>query len=485
MDRREKRTLAAVNSCAGFEAGTTAQMEGRMPVSCARMPMPDGRYRLRVRIEADQDTPQALLFGNHRRLLWRGSLKAGEHIEIDAAGLLAPYLPDGADEAKPCDGIELALAASGARIKSAQAEQAGLPAVLLLGDSTVTDQGALSPYAPGATYCGWGQMLPFFLGGEACVGNYARSGMTAETFRAEGLYDLLRAQVRPGDLALIQFGHNDQKRAHLTAQGGFADAIRTYIRELRALGARPVLVTPLARNSWWNEREYNDLLASFAQSLTHIGREMDAPVIDLHAFMMELLQKTGRDAAKPLFHTGDYTHTNDFGAYAAARFVAGELKRMGLADTRRADCWPPHGPHDVPANNQGDESLPPQGLEALYIAYETIRPDATLTRIEALELVNRTCALFSCNEYLPMPADAALGEAYTSDVQCALQARLIPEDMMADGKLHRRREISAEDFMRILVRGYGMRCRTDSLPGDKRGKITRAEAAALCRMAKI
>ena len=475
----------AVRLCAEFEMGPQGEAPGRVAPACVCLPAPDGRYNVRVRLSAAQDAPEAMLFASHRRLLWRGSLAAGETVEVSAPCAVHPHLPEGTDEPVPGEGIELALVAPGARIEAVEAEPVAAPALLLMGDSTVTDQPAVSPYAPGATYAGWGQMLPAHLCGDACVINFARSGMTVETFRTEGLYELLLSQVRPGDVVAMQFGHNDQKRPHLTADGGYAQAIRTYIAELRALGARPVLVTPLARNSWWNAGEYCDLLRSFARASRRVAREADVPLIDLHGFMIALLEKTGRDTAKDLFHTGDYTHTNDFGAFAAAAFVAGELDKLGIAKARACESWPPRAPYDALTANRIDEALPPTGLDMLYTGFETMRPDAPLTRIEALSLTCRAAGLFSTNERVPMPGDVPLAESWTDDVQCALQHRLIPADMLADGKLHPYRAISMEDFMRILSKGYGMRCPTQGLPKAGAGAVTRAQAAAICRRARI
>lgn len=471
--------------CAGFVQGEFDAAQGYALPVCMRADAPQGRYRLTVRLSAQHDVQEVILFSGGRRLLWRGAMKAGEQRTVTALCMAHPVLSDNADELAPACGIELALVGEGVTVTSVQAEPCDVRAVLLMGDSTVTDQGALSPYAPGATYCGWGQMLPAFLGESACVGNFARSGLTAETFRTEGLYELMKTQLRPGDLVLMQFGHNDQKRPHLTAEGGFARALDVYVHQLRALGAQVVLVTPLARNSWWNAQEYCDLLLPFAQAMKDAAERCGAPLIDLHAYMRGLLLNTGRDAAKTMFHIGDYTHTNDFGAYRAAGFVAGELARLNLTDAAPLGAWTPHPPYDVPASNQGDEALPPEGLEALYRRYEAERPDAPLTRMEALELVNRTCGLFSHNAPVALPDDIALGESYTEDVRCALQHRLIPEEMLEGGKLRRRRAMTEREFMRVLRTGYGMRCSTEGLPEGGEAVITRAQAARICRRARI
>ena len=100
------------------------------------------------------------------------------------------------------------------------------------GDSTVTDQTANLPYAPGTSYCGWGQMLPAYLP-DVCITNHAHSGLTTESFTSEGHWDIVKPRLRAGDICLYQFGHNDQKLAHLQAYGGYTDRLRTYIKEAR------------------------------------------------------------------------------------------------------------------------------------------------------------------------------------------------------------------------------------------------------------
>lgn len=464
--------------CAGFSKGLEGSFPGRTRAECLCLAAEEGRFRLRVRISAQRDVPMAQLFANHRRLLWRGSLPAGE-TELTCCVLNHPFLLESSDEVQPFCQVELALCAEGATIVQAELTPVEVPALLIMGDSTVTDQGAISPYAPGATYCGWGQLMPQHVGKNACVGNFARSGRTVETIRTDGLYDLLLSQLQPGDTVLMQFGHNDQKRPHLTAEGGYAQALERFIREIRQAGGKPVVVTPLARNSWRDEHAYFDLLADFARAAKDAAGRMGAHIIDLHGFMVECLQTTGRDAAKAYFHQGDYTHTNDFGASLAANFVAGALDRLGLMQACTLPNWQPCGPYDVPACNQGDESLPPMGLEALYRSYEA-NPEEPVNRQQALKLVLRTCGLFAHNAPTVLPDDIPLNESYSADVRCAVQHDLLPE--LPDGKFHRLREITAAEFTELLNNAYAMR---SSIPLPRvEEPLTRAKAVALCRATK-
>ena len=90
--------------------------------------------------------------------------------------------------------------------------------MFLLGDSTVTDQ----RYEPGAS---WGEMLPAFLRPDIAIANNAESGETLKSFLTGLRLDKVLGQVRPGDFALIQFGHNDQKEA---SPQSYAEAATTY-----------------------------------------------------------------------------------------------------------------------------------------------------------------------------------------------------------------------------------------------------------------
>lgn len=331
-------------------------LQGRVLPLWFRADTGPGCFAVTVTLYARQACGEALLFVSRRRLAWRGALAAGETVTVTALCDVSPIYPagkTGLTDSSPglCEMNSVDVTLTGKRVclQSVQVCPAAVPRLCLMGDSTVTDQPSPIFYAPGACYAGWGQMLPAFAGMQYCVSNHAHSGLSTETFRTEGHYDNLCKLLRPGDLVLLQFGHNDQKWKHLAADTGYRENLARYIDELRALGARPVLVTPLARNTWKGADAYNDLLAAHAAAVLALAREKAAPAVDLHAWMMAEIKAAGMQAARQWFHPCDYTHLNDFGAYRAAGFVAGELRAQGLlgADAPDQFDWPPHGPMDV------------------------------------------------------------------------------------------------------------------------------------------
>jgi lysophospholipase L1-like esterase len=76
------------------------------------------------------------------------------------------------------------------------------------GDSTVQTYDVV--HYPQA---GWGQFLACGLKPGAVVINRAIGGRSTKSFIAEGRWDRLMAEIKPGDTVLIQFGHNDATKA--------------------------------------------------------------------------------------------------------------------------------------------------------------------------------------------------------------------------------------------------------------------------------
>src|ERR1700722_12835680 len=112
--------------------------------------------------------------------------------------------------------------------------------IVLVGDSTVATGGG---WGPG--FCA--VMTP----NVACVDD-ALNGRSSKSFIAEGAWT--KALAEKGNYYLIQFGHNDMKGKGADRETDpkttFAENLRKYIADARAIGAQPVLVTSLSRRTY-------------------------------------------------------------------------------------------------------------------------------------------------------------------------------------------------------------------------------------------
>ena len=308
-----------------------------------------GNYRVTLTITAEDNMGEVLIFAGRRRLAFRGTLSGGEFSHTMIVNV-TNIIPRGQTKEFADRSVDITVVAAKPRISKIRIEEYVCPTVYLAGDSTVTDQSAEYPYTPGAAYCGWGQMLPAYLDG-VVVSNHAHSGLTTESFRQEGHYAIVRQTLAAGDFFLLQFGHNDQKLEHLQAAGGYRANLIRYLEEVQQAGAYPLLVTPLARNTWLASGAYNDLLKAHAQACWEVGEQMNVPVADLHGRSVEFIRNAGQEAAQMYFYPADGSHTNDFGGYRMAGLVAAEIKKacraflpyQVLADRITAGCgaWPP------------------------------------------------------------------------------------------------------------------------------------------------
>ncbi|MGK3958834.1 rhamnogalacturonan acetylesterase [Arthrobacter sp. R4] len=212
--------------------------------------------------------------------------------------------------------------------------------ILLAGDSTVAN-------CPTQEYpmSGWGAHLPRHVYSWAAVYNFAKGGASTESFREEGLWGQLLETAAEGDLVLIQFGHNDQKKVHLAARTGYAANLRTMVAEVRALGAVPVLCTSVERRHFLDtppsDAVLEESLEDYPEVVREIALELQLPSVDLNAWTRGLYLELGVEESQSLFcHFGpgehafwpaglaDNTHFSQRGASLVAEEVATQLGRL-------------------------------------------------------------------------------------------------------------------------------------------------------------
>ncbi len=377
-------------------------------------------------------------------------------------------IPRGQTQVYTDKSLDIAVLARRPRISRIEVEELDCPTVFIAGDSTVTDQGAEYPYAPGTSYSGWGQMISGYLNREVAVSNHAHSGLTTASFRDEGHYGIVQQYIRSGDYLLIQFAHNDQKLESLKAEEGYRANLLRYIGECRERGVFPILVTPLARNTWkGNDGSYNDLLEEYAAVCIRIGQQENLPVVDLHRRSMDFIVKTGLEASKSYFFPGDYTHGNDYGAYLMAGMVAEEISRVcGKREEREyrflAECvtggfgeWAA-AERIVPLTKpEKYENVPnPEEVQALS---DIENPSQPADRVSALDMVIRTARFFPTNVYNDMFTDVVGHEWYAGTVECAYQNGMIDPGLVEGGRFFPLRPVTLEEFLVFAVNGYKSR----------------------------
>lgn len=201
--------------------------------------------------------------------------------------------------------------------------------IVLVGDSTVNAEG------------GWGMGFCAVLAPQVACVNEALNGRSSKSFIDEGAW--AKALADKGNYYLIQFGHNDQKpdaARHTDPETTYAANLRRYIRDVRALGAVPVVVTSLSRRNYRDGKLVLDL-TEYANAAKRLAAEENVTLIDLNAMSVKLLEGMTQAEADEFDAAGhpdasaeskgqiklDRTHLNSKGQAVFGRMVADALVR--------------------------------------------------------------------------------------------------------------------------------------------------------------
>lgn len=210
----------------------------------------------------------------------------------------------------------------------------------IAGDSTAAQKDA-----DAAPETGWGMALPFLSRPGLRVANHAVNGRSSRSFVDEGRLEVILSSIRPGDLLLVQFAHNDEKSddpaRYTEPWSTYQEYLRLYVDGARARGARPVLATAVERRRFDAGGRALPTHGEYPAAMRALAAEERVALLDVQALSLALWQELGAEETKRYFNwtatEQDNTHFNPPGAIAVARLVARESQRtrvLGPRDVR-------------------------------------------------------------------------------------------------------------------------------------------------------
>ena len=255
---------------------------------------------------------------------------------LSAAGLAAPNYHPGPKLPTPRYPMPLPLNAT-------------LPTIFLIGDSTVRNG-----RADGANgQWGWGEPLADLIDAtQFNLVNRALGGLSSRTYLTLGHWDRVLAMLKPGDLVLIQFGHNDggafddKQRARASLKGvgeetrqidnpitGHAETVHSYgwylrrfIAESKQKGATPIVLSLVPRKVWKDGKIARNK-SDYAGWAEAVAAATSTAFIDLNETVAQQYEALGPEAVEKLF--GDErTHANRAGAELNAQAVLSALRHL-------------------------------------------------------------------------------------------------------------------------------------------------------------
>ena len=198
------------------------------------------------------------------------------------------------------------------------------------------------------------------------VDNHAVNGRSSKSFLDEGRWQKVLDKLQPGDIVIIQFGHNDAKKndskRHTDPGSTFDANLARYIQETRAKGGIPVLMNPVVRRNFTtNDKRVDDdeslrnttfkdgakaaegdvlkdTHGQYAVAPRHVADSLHCLFVDATRITHDLEQGLGVEGSKKLhmwYQPGEHpalpdgrqdnTHYNIYGAHQVARLLADAL----------------------------------------------------------------------------------------------------------------------------------------------------------------
>jgi pectinesterase len=216
--------------------------------------------------------------------------------------------------------VVAALAAGGL---AAQAPTPSAIRIVLVGDSTVTDDS------------GWGAGFKQQVTGTVEVINLAANGRSSKSFIDEGRWT--EALAKRGDYYLIQFGHNDEPgkgpERETDPKTTYRANLVRYVDESRAIGGKPILVTSLVRRLYNEDGTIRTTQTPYVEVVRELAAEKRVPLVDLHAITKADAEHAGDDVwadLSPRDDKGqvDRTHLNAKGSEVVARLLIERLREV-------------------------------------------------------------------------------------------------------------------------------------------------------------
>jgi len=224
-----------------------------------------------------------------------------------------------------------------------------LPTLFLIGDSTVRNG-----HGDGANgQWGWGEpIVDYFDATKINVVNRAVGGLSSRTYYTQGNWERVKAMLKPGDIVIVQFGHNDGgplddlARARGTIKGSgdenkeidnpitkqheivhtYGWYLKKFIAETRAAGATPILCSLIPRKTW-KEGKIVRSSESYGKWAADVATSENVLFVDLNELIARRYDALGPEKVEPLF--GDeHTHTSRAGAELNAECVISGLKAL-------------------------------------------------------------------------------------------------------------------------------------------------------------
>lgn len=211
--------------------------------------------------------------------------------------------------------------------------------IVTLGDSTMQ----FNNYSK-FPQTGWPQALERFV--KVPIINFAKNGRSTKSFIEQGLFKKALEEIKEEDLVLIEFGHNDLKKAdplrYTEAYGSYQENLKYMATEILKKKARVILLTSITEHIFENGVLVKTH-GEYPNAVIDLAKKNNFDYIDLFEKTREVVSSLGEEKSKRFYMVfdkdlyeskpdglDDNTHLRYDGAFMVANCFYKEMKRLNL-----------------------------------------------------------------------------------------------------------------------------------------------------------
>jgi uncharacterized repeat protein (TIGR02543 family) len=189
---------------------------------------------------------------------------------------------------------------------------------------------------------GWGQIFNYFFNSNSVTIDDAAVGGTSSKSFYNSYWAAVKTNIKLGDFVFIQFGINDSNTnaaIYTDPETTFKGYLTDYVNETRALGAYPVLITPMRADIGNSGTPYG----IYALAVRELAVTLNVPLIDLDVACGSLIYSVGTNYATQYLYmnfpagiytnyptgSSDTTHFQGMGAINMAKLVVQGIQNLG------------------------------------------------------------------------------------------------------------------------------------------------------------
>ena len=197
------------------------------------------------------------------------------------------------------------------------------PTIFVIGDELART------YASTSKQQGFGRFLDTEFVGVTVDNTQSVDGNSSKNALKDGGLKYVLDNSVKGDYLFVMLGHNDEAENGATVEE-YKAIITQMVTAVKDKGVIPVILTPVARAKWNDDRTLKDTHKDYREALYEVAEKTGTALIDVDTITRDMLKDYTYSTIYGTDYFISYVYTSEIGARDVAGIIADELEKMNL-----------------------------------------------------------------------------------------------------------------------------------------------------------